>query len=162
MYYSKQKVSNEALFTLARELFAMGKKIKFVVAGGSMRPFIRHNRDMVTLAGASFDKIKAADIVLTYDMQYKKYILHRVVKKNADNYYMIGDARTVLEGPFAPDDLIGVVTEIHRVRRNGGEKRIQVSGSFYRFLVRLWLLVRPFRPVIFKFYSILRGRRSIR
>jgi len=156
MYYSKQKVSNEALFALARELFSMDKKIKFVVAGVSMRPFIRHNRDMVTLAGVSFSEIKVTDIVLTYDEQLQKYILHRVVKKTADNYYMVGDAYTKLERPYVPDNLIGVVTEIHRVGKNGEEKH--VSGCFYKLLVRLWLLVRPFRPVIFKLYSILRGR----
>jgi len=156
---STQTVSNEALFSLARELFSMGKQIKFVVAGRSMRPFIRHNKDMVTLAGTSFDEIKKADIVLTYDEQRKKYILHRVVKKKADCYYMIGDAHTRLEGPFTVDNLIGVVTDIHRIDRNGNEK--SMGGGCYKLLVRLWMLARPFRPAIFKLYAILRRRFAV-
>ena len=152
-----RRVSNESLFALARELFSMGKKIKFVVAGNSMYPFIRHNRDMVTLAETSFDDIKVCDIVLTYDEQREKYILHRVVRKNADSYYMVGDAYTQLEGPYSPDALIGVVTEICRVSWDGNEKLI--AGSFYRLLAWFWLFVRHFRPVIFKLYYFVRRRK---
>jgi signal peptidase I len=149
-------VNNEALFALARELFSMGKQIKFVVAGNSMYPFIRHNRDMVTLAGASFDEIKVSDIVLTYDATIKKYILHRVIKKTRDTYYMVGDAHTGREGPYTAENLIGVVTEIHRIGSNGSEKNI--SGSFYKLLARLWMLAKPCRPVIFRLYKFARGR----
>ena len=151
-----QKISNEALFALAREIFAKGKKIKFVVAGNSMYPFIRHDIDMVTLSEASFDRIKVSDIVLAYRKRQKKYILHRVVKKTPTGFYMVGDAQTSLDGPYPPDALIGIVTEIHRVGKDGREKRI--AGALYKLLVRLWLFVRPFRPFIFKAYSNIRKK----
>jgi hypothetical protein len=107
---------------------------------------------MVTLAGASFDQIKVADIVLTYDGELEKYILHRVIKKNRKHYYMVGDAHTKLEGPYAPENLIGIVTEIHRVGNDGREEL--TAGFFYELLAGLWVLACPFRPVIFKLHKI--------
>ena len=150
------RIGNEALFALARELFAEGKKIKFVVAGSSMYPFIRHDRDMVTLAGAGFSEIRVSDIVLAYRENQRKYILHRVVKKTRQAFYMTGDAQTALDGPYSESALIGVVTEIHRVGKDGGETRI--SGPVYKSLARLWLLARPFRPVIMRAYFFVRRK----
>ena len=150
-----QKVSNEALFSLARELFAKAKQIKFVVAGNSMYPFIRHDRDMVTLAEASFDEVKVSDIVLAYRERQQKYILHRVAKKTKHGFFMVGDAQTNLDGPYPPEALVGIVTVIHRIGKDGVETSI--SGFAYKILVRLWLLARPFRPVVIKAYSFVRS-----
>ena len=149
-----QRIKNEALFSLAREIFAKGKKVKFIVTGNSMYPFIRHDRDMVTLDKASFETIRVSDIVLAFRERQQKYILHRIVKKTRHGFYMVGDAQTNLDGPYPPDALIGVVTEIHRVGKDGAETSI--AGFYYKLLVRLWLLVRSFRPVIFKVYSFVR------
>jgi len=121
-----------------------------------MYPFIRHDRDMVTLEKASFETIRVSDIVLAYRERQQKYTLHRVVKKTKHSFYMVGDAYTDLEGPYPPDALIGVVTEIHRIGKDGAETNI--SGSIYKLLVRLWLLIRPFRPAVFKAYSFIRRR----
>lgn len=144
------------MFALARELFARGSSIKFVVVGNSMYPFIRHNRDMVTLAGATFSQVKVADIVLAYREEHKAYILHRVVRKTANAFYMSGDAYMTLEGPYPAEAVIGLVTGIFRVDKNGQEK--QIAGFFYRLLARLWLLVRPIRPAIFKCYFAIRRK----
>ena len=161
MRYDKpkiQRLSNEAVFDLARELFTKGKSLKFVVSGNSMYPFIRHERDIVTLAAATLDEVKVMDIVLAYRANDGKYFLHRLVKKTADTFYMVGDAFTAFEGPIPASALIGVVTEVYRVnRRNGSEKLM--SGPFYRLLIRLWRIVRPLRPAIIKLYfTIRRGR----
>ena len=155
-----QRVSSEALFALARELFAMGKRIKFVVVGSSMFPFIRHDKDMVTLAGATFDHIRTSDIVLAYKERQNKYVLHRVVKKAPQSFYMAGDAQTFLDGPYPPEALIGIVTAIHRIDKRGGE--LVIAGRFYKLLARLWLLIRPFRPAVFFVYALMRGRVSIK
>ena len=149
-------INNEVLFSLARELFAEGRKIKFVVSGNSMYPFIRHNRDMVTLAGAAFKDIRVSDIVLAYRGRQRKYILHRIVKKTKHGFFMVGDAQVNLDGPYPTDALIGVVTEIHRIGKDGGETTI--AGVLYKALVRLWLLIRPFRPVVFSLYSFIRNK----
>lgn len=157
MRYGKpelQRIDNEAVFSLARELFSRGKSVKFVVSGDSMYPFIRNDRDKVTLSEASFDKIKKADIVLAYREKQRAYILHRVVKKTKDGFYMVGDAQTYLDGPYPPSALVGVVTEAFRVGPDGREKR--VSGRFYNFLARVWICAIPFRPFIFKLHVLFR------
>lgn len=161
MCYDKpdvQKIGADELFTLAKELFAQDRSIKIVVSGNSMYPFIRHNRDMVTIAGASYDAVRVSDIVLAFRESEQAYILHRLFKKTPDGFYMVGDHQTLLDGPYPPDALIGVVTEVFRVAKDGSQKKM--GGPFYRLLVRLWMWARPVRPFIIKLYLRVRSGKS--
>ncbi len=158
MCYDKpevQRISAQELFGLARELFAKGKGIKIVVSGNSMYPFIRTNRDMVTIQGAALDQVRVSDIVLAYREAEKKYILHRLFKKSGNEFYMVGDHQDWLDGPYPASALVGVVTEVFRVGRDGSQKKM--GGPGYSVLVRLWMLLRPLRLPIINTYFRLRG-----
>lgn len=158
MCYDKpgvQRIKASELFGLARELFASGKSIKIVVSGNSMYPFIRTNRDMVTIKGATLGEVRVSDIVLAFRESEQAYVLHRLFKKNGTEFYMVGDHQDWLDGPYPASALIGVVTEVFRVRRDGSQKKM--GGVWYRFLVRLWMLLRPFRPAIINAYFRLRS-----
>jgi hypothetical protein len=110
----------------------------------SMYPFLKDGRDSVELSGCSFDTIKKGDIVLIKRIT-GTYVLHRVLKKQKDCFYMIGDAQQWIEGPLSPAQLIAFVTRIKRK-----ERIISCDNPFYKFLVSLWLVAIPFRYKIFR------------
>ncbi|NBJ14690.1 MAG: hypothetical protein FNP40_03785 [Dehalobacter sp. 4CP] len=58
---------------------------------------------------------------------------------------MLGDAQTWIEGPIEKENVLAVVTTI---MRKG--KSIECRNQGYQFIVELWLLLRPLRPLIMK------------
>ncbi len=160
MRYDKPSVlvvKAEYLFALADTLFTLDKKLSIVVTGNSMYPLMRHKADQVTLSKTSFEDIRVNDIVLARNKQ-GKFILHRVVKKKPTGFYMTGDAQTELDGPYAPEQLIAVVTEILRLNKRGQLIQINLHGVSYGILTRLWRLLTPLRPFLIATYRRVRKR----
>ena len=155
--FEARQISNEAVFSLAREMFSIGNSIKFLVSGNSMYPFIRHNTDMVTVASATLEQVKPLDIVLVCTEDEQRYILHRLIKKTSDDFYMVGDAYSSLEGPLPAKAIIGKVTEVHRFNKRSGTF-LQKFGFFYRFLIYIWRFVLPLRPLIIRTYAVFRRK----
>lgn len=65
-----------------------GKKVKILVTGDSMRPFLV-NGDVVELHVPIGKEPKRGSIVLAY--YNKKYVLHRVVRRKESRIWMAGD-----------------------------------------------------------------------
>ncbi|MCF8219361.1 MAG: S24/S26 family peptidase [Bacteroidales bacterium] len=118
--------------------------IKLTIPGNSMYPFLRNNKDTIELKPAKFEEISKGDIVLI-ENDKGKYIIHRVYKRENQRFFIIGDAQRKIEGPFYPDNLIGIVCTIWR-----NDKQINMNGFIWKSLVKLWIFLIPLRPSILK------------
>ena len=77
-----------------------------------------------------------------------QYVLHRIVKVNADGTYTLrGDHQLVNEEGVRPDQIIGLVKGFWR-----GGRYISCKNPWYRLYCRVWWLLYPVRCVV------LRGR----
>ena len=155
MSNKKRFVKPSILFDYANSVFDEGKSIKISVAGNSMYPFLRDKIDDVEIRRVSYNDVKVADIVLI--KKDESYILHRVFKKNEKEFYIVGDAQVVLEGPYTKDQLVGKVLSIYRKN-----KKISCKSIPYKFLVRLWMLIRPLRLVIINSYLRFRNKTALK
>jgi signal peptidase I len=143
-------IQSNKLFPVIQDLLKSGMGTKITVTGMSMYPFLRENIDSVELSASSFDSIHYGDIVLIL-RQSGEYVLHRVVRKKENLFYMIGDAQQWTEGPLHPKQLIAVVTSVWRK-----DKRIECSNFWWRTLSLVWLKLIPFRYFLIRAYRCTR------
>ncbi len=145
---SVKRVKSEAMFPVVSEILNHGGHAWISVTGMSMYPFLRENRDSVELKAVSFKDINRGDIVLI-KRSTGLYVLHRVLKKTDDSFFMIGDAQRWIEGPLEPDQLIAVVCAVRR-----GRRIIECDNKLWSILVGLWLKIIPLRHIVLKFFSM--------
>ncbi len=123
------------------DLLARDGKLVYRTQGISMRPMLRQNRDLVvieTFAG----RLKPLDVALY--RRGDKYVLHRVIRAEADHYLIRGDNTYALEK--VPDaNVLGVLTGF---QRNG--KHYDTSNRAYRLYARLWNALYPLRHFCFR------------
>lgn len=136
------------MFPIINEIFGRGGRVRITVTGSSMLPFLRENIDSVELSAIEFDDIRRGDIVLIL-RDTGEYILHRILRKEKNCFYMVGDAQQRIEGPLRPDQLLAFASAIWR-----GEYRIECSALWWRVLTIIWLIIRPLRSYIFRFYRL--------
>lgn len=132
-------VDTKEYLDMVCELLAEGKtSVPVPVAGSSMTPFL-HDGDMVYLDRPE-GELKKADIVL-YTRPSGQYILHRIVKVNADgSFIMLGDAQTDRERIKSEKQIHGrVVRAVHRGRQIGPD------SLRWKFFATVWIWVWPWR-----------------
>lgn len=147
--YGIKKVKANGLFPLVSDLLENGQDVRLPVTGDSMYPFLRDSIDSVEFAKGSFEDVSRGDIVLI-QRTTGAYVMHRILLKKADCFYMVGDAQQWIEGPLYPDQIIAVVSAIWRK-----ERRISCSNNWLRCLSKTWLLLRPFRYFILRCFRVL-------
>ena len=135
---SINNISLDELMPIIREQLAAGESVKFSPRGVSMLPMLRQGVDSIVLSPLP-QKLKKYDIPL-YQRSNGQYVLHRVVKVEADSYTMIGDNQFVYEKGITHSQIIGVVTSFYR-----GEKLCRVTDLSYRIYCVLWCKSRPLR-----------------
>lgn len=137
------------------ELLKQGKPVQFNPQGYSMYPVIVPERDSVVVVPIKPEKLKRGDVALyrrhTADGN-GKLVLHRVWKHNRSGVYMIGDNEHIVEGPLKEEQFFGVMEEL--IRKN---RHISTHNFVYVVLTRIWLFIRPLRPVISKVVHMLKG-----
>lgn len=139
-----KKIKAAELFCLVSEIIEQGQSARILVSGSSMYPFLRDEIDSVELMQADFTALKRGDIVMI--RRYSgDYVMHRIIKKEADCFYMVGDAQEWLEGPILPDQLVAIVRSIWRK-----DKQISCDNRWWRLLSELWLRMRPQRTLILR------------
>jgi signal peptidase I len=149
-----RQIKAHTLFPLIMELIEKGQSAKISVSGTSMLPLLRNEIDSVELSKGCFDNIKRGDIVMAKRLD-GAYVMHRVIKKNEDSFFIVGDAQQWIEGPLKPEQLVAVVKTIWRENQ-----KISCDNLFWRFLSGLWLLIRPHRHFLFKVYGRARSIRN--
>jgi signal peptidase len=139
-----KEVKSAILFESLKELIEDGQSVKMTVTGNSMLPFLMEGRDSVELSKCSFEDIKIDDMVLI-QREDGAYVMHRVLRKENDHFYMVGDAQCWIEGPLKPEQLKAKITAIYHKN-----SRIDVKHKGYSTLVVFWRILLPQRSVILK------------
>ncbi len=142
------KVKAGDIFPVIEELIQMGSKVWITVTGMSMYPFLREEKDCVQLAGTDFKAVEKGDIVLVRRVT-GEYVLHRVMRKRANAFFMIGDAQSWVEGPVFPEQLLA---KVEYVRRNGRD--ISCGRPVLKLLALAWLNIIPVRRYILRVIRI--------
>jgi len=143
-------VESKHMFPVINEILSNQGKARITVTGMSMYPFLREFTDSVELSSSNFCSIVRGDVVIIL-RDSGEYVMHRVVKKQKDYFYMVGDAQQWIEGPLLPDQLIAIVTSVWR-----NDKLISCSSFWWKLLSHTWLLLLPFRRYIIRAHSLVR------
>jgi signal peptidase I len=142
-------IQSKQLFPVVQELLKTGVSATITVTGMSMYPFLREDMDSVELSASSFVDIHLGDIVLIL-RESDEYVLHRVLRKDMNCFYIIGDAQQWVEGPLYPNQLIAVVTAVWRKN-----KRIEYTNFWWKLLSSIWMKLIPFRYLLIRIYKYL-------
>lgn len=148
-----KSIPNHELSPMIEELVAQGIDVEFRVTGRSMRPMLSNIRDTVVLTKPT-RPIKRGDIAF-YKRDNNTYILHRVIKVKSETFDAIGDHQTEIEYNVPIKNIICIVKGF---TRNG--KTHSVTETSYKLYSFLWMLLIPFRPLIFKISPIIRNKKS--
>lgn len=142
--------SEKDLVPIMEEVIQSGGSCKLKVTGYSMTPTLRHLKDSVVLVSPEKRKPKKNEIVFI-KRDTGKHVLHRVRKIIDDKaFIMNGDAQQWTE-VVRFDQVIGVVESFYR-----GDKEISCDNKKYKMYVKLWVLCKPIRPLIFRFRNLVR------
>lgn len=140
-------VDTNEYVSVLRELAEEGRVVSMLIAGSSMSPFLCHNRDYIYFTKPDRE-LRRGDMVF-YQRDTGQYVMHRIYKRKKDDYYMVGDAQTQIEGPLRRDQIFA---RIIKVKRKG---RIIEPGNFWwEFFEHVWIRIIPLRKVIEKLYSL--------
>ena len=142
-----RKVATKAYIDMLLSVMDEGRSVSLVIAGGSMTPFLADGRDRVVLEKPG-RRPAVGDIVL-FRRPDGDYVLHRIRKIEGENYYMVGDAQTYIEGPVAKGQIKALVTA---AKRKG--KIIKKGDFVWDFFEKIWIRMVPFRPLCIKGYSL--------
>lgn len=149
--------NNNASFSIDLEhLLSQGNIIRIKPQGFSMYPLFVPGRDEACIESTSFSSLKRGDVIL-YRRENGCLVLHRIWKINGNQLYLVGDNQTQIEGPLHASQLRGKLIGIIRKGHF-----IDVKNPLYRLLSRLWLWLRPFRPLVWKCTSRIRRIRPHR
>ena len=111
------------------EQLALHGKIIYTNVGDSMMPLIKQGRDVLVIETPKAP-LKVGDVPL-YKRDTGKYVLHRIIAKRKNGYYICGDNRAWVEKGITDRHVIGVLTGIIR---DGKELPIsKAEGGFYKF-----------------------------
>lgn len=136
------------------EVLEKNGKLYWKVKGISMLPMIRQGRDIIVIEKCPQKRLNKYDVVLFRRKEIKEhtsYVLHRILKINADGtYWIVGD--NCCSGDIVKEkDIIGVLSALIR---NG--KTIEMDSCFYRAYVHLWCDLYPVRFFILRYKGYLR------
>lgn len=163
--HTSQNIAAPTHLTI-EELLSRDGKLVYKAKGRSMLPMLRPDRDLVMIvavdttdrstvdsAASSFaaqDNASPApyDVVL-YKMD-GKYILHRVLRIDGDQYLIRGDNTYTVER-VPSDAVIGVLTEFVRDGR-----QISVRDWRYRLYARIWCALYPLRAAFMRIRRLVR------
>lgn len=146
--------SSKAIDSQLTEIISAGGRICLVVTGSSMRPFLKHGRDMVCLRAWEENDIKRGQILL-FQRQDQSLILHRIRKCLQDGKLLMnGDAQAWCE----TISLNQVVAAVSSIERKG--QHLSCDHIWFRFWNWLWYPTRPIRPILFKLWRILFPRKG--
>ena len=134
------KISNDIFFEQVLLYLKENKKIKMVVQGNSMFPFLR-NGDEVLLAPTQPDFLKSGSIVLA--KTEIGIVLHRIININENFVTLAGDGNISQIEHTNVKDIYGILEKICRK-----DKCWVVSSCLQNFLWKMWHLLRPIRNIL--------------
>lgn len=144
------QVTTDELLEWVVDILNQHSPVIIRIRGNSMFPFLRDNRDLVTLRAFGPEDLRPGTIIL---FKYEtKYLLHRILRKKSANYYLRGDNNwSFLFETCTEDDVVGVVVS---VERNG--RQIACDSWKWRFCSFLWMKSHFLRVVLYRGYCFLK------
>lgn len=134
--------------SVLKELVEEDREVHLRIAGDSMVPFLRDNRDEVFFC-KPMRALKKGDIVF-FQRESGQYVMHRIQRVRPEGYYIVGDNQTVIEGPVAREQIFGIVT---KVIRDGIEMG---PGDFWwELFEHVWIRMIPLRRLVMRVYRML-------
>ncbi len=112
-------------------------RLTYTTRGVSMRPLLRQGKDVVMIKKRE-GHCKKYDTVL-FLRKSGKYVLHRILKIDGNQYWIVGD--NCVTGEMVDENqILGVLTSIKR-----GNRTIRVTDWHYRLYTHLWCDAYPVR-----------------
>ena len=143
-------LSGKALEEFLRAVLAKGASFRFEARGLSMHPFIK-DKEVITISPVHRGRLYCGDVVAFCHPETGRLTVHRIVKKNAQDFLLRGDNCPEADGLIPAASLLGRVTEVrgkNRIRRLGlGPERF-----FLALLSRYSLL----QPILYLIHRVLR------
>ena len=135
----KQQVATHEFLPFVRELLSQdgAASVRMTVTGRSMMPLLRDRKDSVLLTNERAPR--RYDIVL-FTRTNGEAVLHRIIKKRTEGFYIIGDNECEPEGPVLPSQIIAVVKGFYRDGRY-----IACNRRLCRLYAFLWCRLLPLR-----------------
>lgn len=146
-------VDTQIFLDAVKEMVQEGREVPVTITGNSMSPFLVHRRDRVLFSSIK-RPLQKGDMVL-YQRKGGQYVMHRIqrIDWKRNEYYMIGDAQMMTEGPLKEGQIAAVVTS---VCRKG--KWLKQGDFWWEFFRGPWLYMVPFRRVALRTYALLSGK----
>ncbi|MBR1740842.1 MAG: hypothetical protein IJ733_03035 [Lachnospiraceae bacterium] len=152
-----QEEKSQELYKTIAPLLEEGKNLEIHPTGTSMYPLLT-GEDVVILKPLIGEEKLRKNQILLYRRENGLLVLHRLCKIREDGFYFVGDNQTEVEGPLRREAVLAVVTDICR---HG--KWFSAKAPWYLFLSRVWLFLRPVRPLISRplgmVYRKIKGRK---
>jgi hypothetical protein len=153
MSMNKLVISTEAFAPDLANILSSGGHVFLVVSGSSMKPFLKHRRDMVCLRACKKEDFKCGQILL-YKRPDQSLVLHRIRKVLSDGeLIMNGDAQAWCE-TISSNQVIAVVSSVDRKGRY-----ISCDCAWFRLWNLFWYPTSLLRPALFRAWHILFAER---
>ncbi len=107
-----------------------------------MNPFLVDRRDKVIIAPLT-EKPRTGTLLLAYEADRQRYVLHRLVKIQGDQYELMGDGNYKMTEIIEEPHLIGVVTAV--IRKN---KTYSTDSFSWKLYSSVWTGLLPFRRLL--------------
>lgn len=142
---------NDKFTTVLLTMLNENMDVTITITGDSMLPLWKHKRDSVTLSICNKNTLKKGGVPL-YRRETGQYVLHRIIKANDSSYDICGDAQWQIEYGVPKENIIAVVKSF---KRKG--KEYNCDCMWTELYSKVWILLLPFRGIIFKSYRKMRN-----
>ncbi|MDO4736491.1 MAG: hypothetical protein Q4B21_05700 [Bacteroidia bacterium] len=135
---------NNIFFNEIRSILLSGQSVTIPVKGYSMGPFLREERDNVTIAPLA-DKMPGKGEIVLFSNKLKdgteNFIMHRIIKKQGDRFTLRGDNNPLKMKEYCSvNDILGIVTSCNRKGKHYTPDNFLWRG--YALLKHIYLRIR--------------------
>lgn len=142
----RKEYPNDRILAQVRSLIEEGHTATICVKGYSMRPFLEHCRDKVTLA--SCQTLQVGDAVLA-EVLPGCFVLHRIIRIDGDRLTLMGDGNLYGTEQCMRRDVAGIVTHYIRCGHT-----VPASSRRLRLGIRVWCILLPVRRYLLFIYRL--------
>ena len=143
-------LTGKALREFLQAVLAKGASFRFEARGLSMHPFIK-DQEVITISPVQRSRLYCGDVVAFCHPETGRLTVHRIVKKNAQGFFLQGDNCPEADGLIPAAGLLGRVTEV------GGKNRFRRLGlGPERFFLALLSRYSLLQPILYLIHRVLR------
>lgn len=138
-------VQNKEFLPIVRDQLRQGHTVTLPTRGYSMRPFLEHDRDSVTLEYT--ETVNVGDAILA-EVKPGVYVLHRVVDV-AEVITLQGDGNYRSTEQCTKDNVLGVV-----IQYVYPDKTVSANNKWLQWRIKWWMRLRFARRWLLIIYKI--------